>query len=164
LVGEFYVFIELDGWMSRLRFSACHFTPGHPKCGRLHGHTYGVNVRIEGEQNGEFIMDFGELKPMIMGVCDLLDHKVLLAGRDDRIQVVEDGNDVEVIVIEDGKRYVFPKEDVVILPISSASAEDLCQFVASQLTALLSNHGNISSISVRVDEGIGQGAGCTMVL
>lgn len=158
------MFVELDGWMSRLRFSACHFTPGHPKCGRLHGHTYAVNVRVEGEQRGEFIVDFGELKPIIMDICDLLDHKVLLAGRDDRIQVVEKGSGVEVVVIEDGKRYVFPREDVVVLPILSVSAEDLCQFVTSKLAALLSEHKNISSISVRVDEGIGQGAGCTMVL
>ncbi len=158
------VFVELDGWMSRLRFSACHFTPGHPKCGRLHGHTYAVNVRVEGEQQGEFIVDFGELKPIIMDVCEMLDHKVLLAGDDDRIRVVEGDDGVEVVVVEDGKRYVFPREDVLILPIPSVSAEDLSRFVASKLAACLSEHKNISSIHVRVDEGIGQGAGCTLLL
>ncbi len=158
------VFVELDGWMSRLRFSACHFTPGHPKCGRLHGHTYAVNVRVEGEQQGEFIVDFGELKPIIMDICDMLDHKVLLAGDDDRIRVVEGDDGVEVVVVEDGKRYVFPREDVLILPIPSVSAEDLSRFVASKLAASLSEHKNISSIHVRVDEGIGQGAGCTLLL
>ena len=158
------VFVELDGWMSRLRFSACHFTPGHPKCGRLHGHTYALNVRVEGEQQGEFIVDFGELKPIIMDICEMLDHKVLLAGDDDRIRVIEGDDSVEVVVVEDGKRYVFPREDVLILPIPSVSTEDLSRFVASKLATSLSEHKNISSIHVRVDEGIGQGAGCTLQL
>ena len=26
-----------------------HFLPGHPKCGQVHGHTYKVEVIIEGE-------------------------------------------------------------------------------------------------------------------
>ncbi|MGB9372190.1 MAG: 6-carboxytetrahydropterin synthase, partial [Halobacteriota archaeon] len=36
------MWIELDGWQAKLRFSACHFIPDHPKCGRLHGHTYAM--------------------------------------------------------------------------------------------------------------------------
>ena len=28
-----------------------HFLPGHPKCGQVHGHTYRVDVVIEGESD-----------------------------------------------------------------------------------------------------------------
>ncbi|TDI89346.1 MAG: 6-carboxytetrahydropterin synthase QueD, partial [Caldithrix sp.] len=35
-----------------------HFLPGHPKCGQLHGHTYKVEVVIEGENKDGMIIDF----------------------------------------------------------------------------------------------------------
>ncbi|MEA3295469.1 MAG: 6-carboxytetrahydropterin synthase [Euryarchaeota archaeon] len=41
--------------MAKLRFSACHFIPDHPKCGKLYDHTYAINVRIEGKQVEEII-------------------------------------------------------------------------------------------------------------
>jgi len=40
-----------------------HHLPGHPKWGPLHGHTYKVEVIIEGQQRpGGMILDFTELK------------------------------------------------------------------------------------------------------
>ena len=39
-----------------------HFLPGHKKCGQLHGHTYRVEVVIEGEPDRGMIVDFAELK------------------------------------------------------------------------------------------------------
>ncbi|MGH7599422.1 MAG: 6-pyruvoyl trahydropterin synthase family protein, partial [bacterium] len=45
-----------------------HFLPGHRKCGVLHGHTYKVEVIIEGENKTGMILDFGEMKLIIRGV------------------------------------------------------------------------------------------------
>ncbi|MCK4717968.1 MAG: 6-carboxytetrahydropterin synthase, partial [Thermoplasmata archaeon] len=42
-------FLELNGWDTGITFSASHFIPGHKKCGRLHGHGYGVRVRGHGD-------------------------------------------------------------------------------------------------------------------
>ena len=41
-----------------------HFLPGHHKCGALHGHTYRVEVTIEGENKTGMIVDFGDLKAL----------------------------------------------------------------------------------------------------
>ena len=30
-------------------FDSAHFLPNHPKCGRIHGHTYKVEIEVEGE-------------------------------------------------------------------------------------------------------------------
>jgi 6-pyruvoyltetrahydropterin/6-carboxytetrahydropterin synthase len=52
-----------------------HFLPGHPKCGQLHGHTYKVEVTIEGEQTGGMVIDFNELKARTREVLQRYDHR-----------------------------------------------------------------------------------------
>lgn len=155
------MFIEIDGWMAKLRFSACHFIPNHPKCGCLHGHTYAVSVRLEGEPRGEFIIDFELVKNMVNGICDRLDHKVLIAEKDPRLRIVKNDG-VSIEIIESKKRYVLPLEDIVFLPTKSVSAEDLCRYFTTEMAKGLKSNGadNIKKLHVRVDEGIGQGAGC----
>ncbi len=153
------MFIEIDGWMAKLRFSACHFIPNHPKCGCLHGHTYAVSVRIEGEQTGEFIIDFEVVKGIVNSICDTLDHKVLIAEKDPRLRI-EKKNGVSIEITGSKKRYLLPQEDVVLLPTKSVSAEDLCKYFTSEMAKTLKpNYENINKLHVRLDEGIGQGAG-----
>ena len=43
--------IIIDGWDAGIKFSACHFIPGHDKCSRLHGHIYAIHAKIFGNQN-----------------------------------------------------------------------------------------------------------------
>jgi 6-pyruvoyltetrahydropterin/6-carboxytetrahydropterin synthase len=154
------MWIELDGWQAKLRFSACHFIPNHPKCGRLHGHTYAISVKIVGQQIGNFVMDFEDLKRYVGEICETLDHTTLLASRDENTQITKtETGDIAVTVGTSRKRYCFPKEDVVILPINSVSAEDLCSHLLDELCNKL-DLSTFSEISVRLDEGLGQGAGC----
>ena len=54
-----------------------HFLPGHPKCGSLHGHTYKVEVIIEGENQTGMIIDFSDMKQIIRTVLAQYDHKSL---------------------------------------------------------------------------------------
>ena len=54
-----------------------HYLPGHEKCGSLHGHTYKIEVVIEGENNSGMIIDFAELKKSIKDTLNLYDHKTL---------------------------------------------------------------------------------------
>lgn len=52
-----------------------HYLPGHEKCGRLHGHTYTIDVVIEGEKKGGMIVDFADLKKSIKEVLAEYDHR-----------------------------------------------------------------------------------------
>lgn len=70
-------------------FSAAHRIEGHPKCGRLHGHNYKVEVTCIAPQNrgGEamlssegFVIDFGDLKKIAGEVIDQLDHRYLVSS------------------------------------------------------------------------------------
>ncbi len=167
LPGDTKLFIELDGWMAKLRFSASHFIPDHPKCGRLHGHTYAVSVRVEGTQAGEFIIDFIELKDIVKDICDRLDHRILVAENDPRLKITEEQGHYTVEILKSCKHYVLPEDDVLLLPINSVSAEDLCKYFIKEISAGIKGNGsadNITDLHVRVDEGIGQGAGCNMDL
>src|SRR5262249_55326005 len=52
-----------------------HFLPGHPKCGQVHGHTYKVEVIIEGEASGGMVVDFTDLKTRTREVLAQYDHR-----------------------------------------------------------------------------------------
>lgn len=67
-------------------FEASHVLPDHEgKCSRLHGHSYRVEVFVEGEVNGTrgesddgMVMDFGELSRLVQThILDHLDHRHL---------------------------------------------------------------------------------------
>jgi len=55
-----------------------HYIPGHGKCGETHGHTYKIEVVIEGEKDASgMIIDFSELKKSIKAGLAHFDHKML---------------------------------------------------------------------------------------
>jgi 6-pyruvoyltetrahydropterin/6-carboxytetrahydropterin synthase len=52
-----------------------HLLPGHVKCGRLHGHTYRVQVAVEGEMRDGMVVDFADLKSQVRAVFARYDHR-----------------------------------------------------------------------------------------
>jgi 6-pyruvoyltetrahydropterin/6-carboxytetrahydropterin synthase len=52
-----------------------HFLPGHPKCGQVHGHTYKVEVIIEGQASRGMVVDFADLKARTREVLQEYDHR-----------------------------------------------------------------------------------------
>lgn len=63
-------------------FEAAHRLPNVPeghKCGRLHGHSFMVQVHVSGEigESSGWIMDFADLKAAFNPIYDRLDHYYL---------------------------------------------------------------------------------------
>ncbi len=63
-------------------FEAAHRLPNVPdghKCGRLHGHSFHVQIHISGDIGKEtgWIMDFTDLKATFKPILDRLDHYYL---------------------------------------------------------------------------------------
>lgn len=54
-----------------------HYIPEHTKCGSLHGHTYKIEVVIEGNHDGTMVIDFHDLKTTVKAALSEYDHKVL---------------------------------------------------------------------------------------
>lgn len=147
--------LEIDGWSSKITFSATHIIPGHYKCGRLHGHDYAINATIEGSIGvGGVIMDFISVKEFLRKVAAELDHKVLIPLKDDGI--AQDGESINYSL--SGKEYKFPKEDCALLEVGVASAEELANFVLKRVMEKVHFPDNVTRVEIGVDEGEGQGA------
>lgn len=60
-------------------FEAAHALLGHPKCGFTHGHTYTLEVMVEGKRQGVwgFVIDFHDLDQEVKKVLSYYDHKDL---------------------------------------------------------------------------------------
>jgi 6-pyruvoyl-tetrahydropterin synthase len=133
MAGGFEVFVGKEN----LKFNAAHFIayPGFRE--RLHGHNYQVTVRIEGDLGTDgYVLDFGLVKQATKRVCEALDEYTILPALSDCLRITEHGEAVEV-VYEDGARFVFPRADVILLPIVHTSAEELARYVAGQVRAEL---------------------------
>jgi 6-pyruvoyltetrahydropterin/6-carboxytetrahydropterin synthase len=52
-----------------------HSLPGHPKCGQLHGHTYRIEVVVEGPMSEGMLVDFADLKAEVRSVLERYDHR-----------------------------------------------------------------------------------------
>ena len=144
--------LKLNGWDQHIGFSACHVIPNHDKCGRLHGHSYGVHMEIEGEPDEEgVVVDFSIV------IIPLGDPEIQVDRYEDHIEITvrspASGTDTG-----GAKRYILPTEDVILLDISRSSAEMLAAYIAREMELRLTGQGIISAISVGVDEGPGQGA------
>lgn len=164
--------ILINGINANLRFSSAHLIPTHKSCGFIHGHSYFVDVEIEGERAGEFqfVVDFKDVKESLRTICDSLDYRLLVPIFNEHIsfkEIPDDEKSMEKIEKADNlqfkidkKGYTIPQVDCKLLPLKSSSAEDLAQYFAEHLTEDLLNKGydNLSSISACVNEGIGQGA------
>ncbi|UCE36803.1 MAG: 6-carboxytetrahydropterin synthase [Thermoplasmata archaeon] len=148
--------IVIDGWDAGIKFSACHFIPGHDKCARLHGHIYAIHARVFGEQSESgMVWDFITLKNALRSLAEELDHRVLIPGECKDIEI-DIGDDLKVKVGE--KNYQFPLDDVVVMDIALASAEELAGFILKRLISLVEVPKNVNAIEIGIDEGKGQGA------
>ncbi len=151
------IYIEVDGWKSNIRFSSAHIIPEYEKCGRLHGHTYAVHIKISGEldKNG-IILDFSLLKSILRDITCELDHKVLIPEKSKSIKIVKEKKTVKIKSLENN--YIFPLSDCIFLPISSTSAENLSSYILDKILKKISLPNNVDGIEIGVDEGFGQGA------
>lgn len=63
-------------------FEAAHWLPTFPeghKCRRMHGHSFHIDVMVEGDVPEEtgYLLDYGEIKKAIAPIHDELDHRCL---------------------------------------------------------------------------------------
>lgn len=64
------------------RFEAAHYLPNVPethRCRRLHGHSYRVEVQLDGpvDQHTGFVVDFFDVEETFASIVAALDHRCL---------------------------------------------------------------------------------------
>src|SRR4030042_4378412 len=121
---------SIDVKDSRNKFSAAHFLlleKSH-KCSRLHGHSYTVNVSIQGPLDKDyFVLDFIRVKQKLQDIVEVLDHRILVPTKSNILKVKL--KDDEVTIEAQGKKYVLPKEDICFLPIPATTSENLAKYI-----------------------------------
>jgi 6-pyruvoyltetrahydropterin/6-carboxytetrahydropterin synthase len=145
------------------KFSCAHMTvfPDGTK-ERLHGHNYTVGVAIEvGSIELAQMIPFTTIKAAIAELCRAWKERVLIAGRNPHLVILHDSHELELTLCN--QRYVFPRGDVLILPIDNISVEALAAHVADLLRTPIAATG-AHALEVTVEESPGQGASCTLTL
>jgi 6-pyruvoyltetrahydropterin/6-carboxytetrahydropterin synthase len=137
-------------------FSAAHRIEGHPKCGRLHGHNYRVDITVahpvspramQAEHQLDasgFIIDFGELKKIVNVTLDNLDHRYMVSEANLR------KNDIFYAATQ----RTDHEDDIVKLPLWQTSAELLATYIKHAIQQDLAEMGypQVAVMEVRIWE------------
>lgn len=145
-----------------LVFSAAHFiTFNGNVCERLHGHNWRTAVELSGPlDENRYVFDFIALRDALQNIVHELDHRVLLPTLHAAIQVQVD--DREVTATFENRRWVFPREDCVLLPVANTTAEEIALWIGNRLRVVIQAQANaqIDWVQVEVEENFGQWALC----
>lgn len=140
------------------KFSAAHFLIFNDhEAERLHGHNYKVRVEIEcPPDNGQgYFVDFNVLKKAIKSKLDEWDERVILPARHKDIKTELKTPSLHLHFRD--RFYVFPANEVILLPVTNTSVEQLSGLLAESFLKDFSKY-NISKLRVSVEESEGQGA------
>ena len=153
---QYGVRLELE----RLVFSAAHFiTYQEDICERLHGHNYHLRAKVHGALgSNQYVVDFVALRNMLQELVDRLDHRMLLPSDHPTIKVVE--QDGEFHVGHGDRRWVFPVDDCVLLPVANTTSEMLARHLGMQLLEMLDEQFAFrpDRLRIEIDECDGQSA------
>jgi 6-pyruvoyltetrahydropterin/6-carboxytetrahydropterin synthase len=150
----------------QLVFSAAHFiTFAGGICERLHGHNWRTAVELTGPlDENHYVFDFIALRDALQKIVDGLDHRVLLPARHPKIRVEERPTEVEATF--ENRRWLFPREDCVLLPVENTTAELIAFWIAGQLRQVINQTPQhaLEMLRVEVEENFGQSASCEVSL
>jgi 6-pyruvoyltetrahydropterin/6-carboxytetrahydropterin synthase len=147
-----------------LVFSAAHFITFNGNiCERLHGHNWRTAVELSGPlDENRYVFDFIALRDALQKIVNELDHRVLLPTQHQQIRVQT--AEREVTATFEGRRWVFPREDCVLLPVENTTAEEIAAWIGGRLRDVVkpAPGSKIETIQVEVEENFGQWAICEL--
>lgn len=143
------------------KFSAAHFLIFDEKhAERLHGHNYQVRVDIKAPSEEElhqdgYFLDFNVFKKFIKSRLDQWDEIVLLPEKHPDMKFKKTTKSLEVTFRD--RFYVFPLNEVILLPVTNTSVEQLSRLLAEDFYTEFKQYG-VQKVKVYVEETRGQGA------
>lgn len=149
-------------YKQNFKFSSAHFLIfDSERAERLHGHNYQVQLQMSFQTDSEvmlqkgFCIDFHEIKVWLKKRLDQWDEFVLLPALHPDFRFEEKGPRLEVSFRD--RFYVFPKNEVVRLPLVNTSVELLSKLLAEETLQEFRGRG-AQGVEIRVEETPGQGA------
>lgn len=147
-----------------LVFSAAHFITFNGNiCERLHGHNWRTAVEVSGPlDENSYVFDFIALRDALQAIVAELDHRVLLPTLHPAIHVTATEQEVEARFEQ--RRWIFPREDCVLLPIANTTAELIARWIGERLLPTVRGYPGVAvtSLQIEVEENFGQWAICTL--
>lgn len=138
------------------KFSVAHFTlfPDRP-AELLHGHNYRVRLEITGSELDDrgLLVDLEKTKRALRDLCRRLDSRTLIPAESSHLAFERADGAVEVRCEE--RRYRFPGEDVLLLPLANTSIELLARMLWQDLALVLAG-SRAETLAVSVEETAGQ--------
>lgn len=157
----------LQLYKQNFKFSSAHFLIfDEQRAEKLHGHNYQVKVEIpvptpkDLEKSGYYI-DFNVFKLAIRDRLNEWDEMVLLPALHPDMKTEIKGASLEVRFRD--RFYVFPANEVHLLPVNNTSVEQLSHLIAKDLLRKFTHYG-VKAISVSVEETAGQAGLTTLTL
>ena len=150
--------IELE--KQAFKFSAAHFLifpDGSAE--RLHGHNYRVFLEVGGELTRfGLVIDFQKIKPVVRRLLVELNERTLLPTEHHELRVSEHEGETFLVTYRE-RRYLFPRADVVLMPINNTSSENLATYLGRRLLAILPQEFpgvEVHNLRLAVEETVGQ--------
>jgi len=161
-------------------FSAGHFiTLRNDLCEAVHGHNWTVAAEIAGVPDAHgMVIDFILLRDLLSKITARLDHHMLLPTQNRFLTVITQpvpmptgefkqtwsqpqkppATEIEVRFAD--RRWVFPADECVLLPIENTTAEWLARWIGRELLVAMTAAGCPlqGTLGIEVDECLGQAA------
>lgn len=150
--------LVIEGKTQGLKWSAAHVIPNHPKCGRLHGHDYTLDIKVlipESVINMKmlsvkgYILDYGDIKKVAKKYIEDMDHRFIIPmGLNSNVFIDRSQGKITYMNITVPENYTFslPHYDVV-------SSENLSLYFKNKMMEEFPEY----VIYCKVNEGEGQG-------
>lgn len=110
----------------------------------------------------QYVVDFVAAGNAIKAIVAELDHRMLVPANHPAIRVLSHSGETEVAFA--GRRWIFPHDDCLLLPLAGTTTELLAQYVGQRLWAALTALAGRPPDRIRVEigEGTGASAGCEL--
>ena len=108
------------------------------------------------------MVDFIALRDAVLKETQALDHHVILPRDHAEIKVTSDERETTATFRD--RRWVFPNEDCVILPVINTTAEEIARVITERVIEQthMQFGPQLSFIEIAVDENCGQWGVCRM--
>ncbi len=147
-------------------FSASHQRRGYKgKCERLHGHNFRVRATIDCVVDDDGLaFDYGVYKRLLAKLCHDWNEYFLLPAKSEHLTF--EGDDTTLQVVFGDERIPFLRRDVLLLPVSNVTIEELSWLMTQRLVDVIrpEDRSQISAVTVAVFSGPGQSASTTQTV
>lgn len=112
-------------------FEAAHRLLGHPKCGRLHGHSYRVIVELQAQDLTDgMVRDYAELDIIKKFIDSGLDHRYIVS---------------QELIAADDPYYLANPDEARVFGIQRSTAEEMAKMM---YTIFKVNYPELTAVTV----------------